>query len=105
MDFVDLLLLLPLAALAWYWLDSLRALETARKAGRLACSRAGVQFLDDTVSVTKLTLERDGRGQLLFRRSYRFEFSDTGDNRREGTLVVLGARVESVTMEPFLLRE
>lgn len=101
MDFTDLLFILLLAALAGFWLDSLRALETARNAGKRACNGAGVQFLDDTVTVTSLTLRRNAVGHLAIRRTYRFEFSDTGDNRLEGTLVLLGARVESVEMEPF----
>lgn len=101
MDFTDLLFILLLAALAGFWLDSLRALETARNAGKRACNSAGVQFLDDTVTVTALTLGRNAAGQMAIRRTYRFEFSDTGDNRLEGTLVLLGARVESVEMEPF----
>lgn len=101
MDFTDLLFLLLLAALAGFWLDSLRALETARNAGKRACNSAGVQFLDDTVTVTSLALRRNAGGQMAIRRTYRFEFSDTGDNRLEGTLVLLGARVESVEMEPF----
>jgi hypothetical protein len=101
MDFTDLLFILLLAALAGFWLDSLRALETARNAGKRACNSAGVQFLDDTVTVTSLALKRKAGGQLAIRRTYRFEFSDTGDNRLEGTLVLHGARVESVEMEPF----
>lgn len=101
MDFTDLLFILLLAALAGFWLDSLRALETARNAGKRACNGAGVQFLDDTVTVTALALKRNAAGHLAIRRTYRFEFSDTGDNRLEGTLVLLGARVESVEMEPF----
>ena len=101
MDFTDLLFILLLAALAGFWLDSLRALETARHAGKRACNSAGVQFLDDTVTVTALTLRRNAVGQLAIRRTYRFEFSDTGDNRLEGTLILLGARVESVEMDPF----
>ena len=105
MDFTDLLLLLLLAALAGFWLDSLRALETARNAGKRACNSAGVQFLDDTVTVTSLALRRNSEGQMVIRRTYRFEFSDTGDNRLEGTLVLLGARVESVEMEPFRFME
>ncbi len=105
MDFLDLLFILLVAAVAWFWLDSLRALETARNAGRRACNGAGVQFLDDTVAATALALDRDARGRLALRRTYRFEFSDTGDNRREGTLVLLGARVISVSMEPFRLLE
>jgi hypothetical protein len=101
MDFTDLLFILLLAALAGFWLDSLRALETARNAGKRACNSAGVQFLDDTVTVTSLKLRRNTLGHMKIRRTYRFEFSDTGDNRLEGTLVLLGARVESVEMEPF----
>jgi hypothetical protein len=35
------------------------------------------------------------------RRTYRFEFSETGNTRLEGQLIVLGDRIESVTMEPY----
>lgn len=101
MDLADLLLVSLLAALAWFWLDSLRAREAARNAGKRACRSAGVQFLDDTVAVAALALERDAQGRLAIRRTYRFEFSDTGDNRLEGRLILLGARVESVDMEPY----
>ena len=101
MDFIDLIFILLLAAGVWFWLDSLRSLETARGAGKRACLSAGVQFLDDTVTVTALAFKRTARGQLVIRRTYHFEFSDTGDNRLEGTLVLLGAKVESVEMEPF----
>lgn len=105
MDFPDLLFVLMLAALAGFWLDSLRALEAARKAGKRACLSAGVQFLDDTVATTSLALARDARGRLMVRRTYRFEFSDTGDNRLDGRLVLLGGRVESIDMEPHRFPE
>jgi hypothetical protein len=101
MDIVDLLLFLSLAALGWFWVDSLRALEVARNAGRRACNSAGVQFLDDTVAGIALALGRDEHGCRALRRTYRFEFSDTGDNRLEGQLTLLGARVESITLEPY----
>ena len=97
----DLLLLFFFVALLWFWLDSLRALEYARNAGRQGCSRSGVQFLDDTVAGTALRLARNESGRLAFRRSYRFEFSETGNSRLEGRLTLLGARLESVTMEPY----
>ena len=105
MDFADLLLILLLAALVGFWLDSLRSLETARKAGKRVCQSAGVQFLDDTVSVTALALGRNTLGQMAIRRTYRFEFSDTGDNRLEGRLILLGTRVESVVMDPYRLSQ
>jgi hypothetical protein len=103
MDVIDLLLFLAFAALGWFWFDSLRAIEVARNAGRDVCNRAGVQFLDDTVASVALALGRDEMGRRALRRTYRFEFSDTGDNRREGCLILLGSKVESVEMEPYRL--
>ena len=103
MDMMALLPLLLLAALAWFWFDGLRALEIARNAGKSACHHANVQFLDDTVASVSLALERDNSGRRVLRRTYRFEFSETGNTRLEGRLVLLGDRVESVTMEPYQL--
>lgn len=101
MDFLDLLLTLACIAGAWFWVDTLRAREIARDAGKRACLRAGLQFLDDSVAGTGVKLSRDEHGRRVIRRTYRFEFSDTGDNRLEGRLVLLGGRVESLFMEPY----
>jgi hypothetical protein len=101
MDILSLLFLLLLAALVWYWLDSLRALEHARDMGKRACHDADVQFLDDTVARIALQLVRDESGRRVLRRTYRFEFSETGDSRIEGRVILLGHRIESVTMDPY----
>lgn len=98
---MDWLILLLLAALVWFWIDSLRALETARNAGKRACNNYDVQFLDDAVSGIALALVRDELGCLALRRTYRFEFSETGNSRLEGRLTLLGKKVESVIMEPY----
>jgi hypothetical protein len=101
MDITSLLFLFVLAVLGWFWLDSIYALEIARKAGKHACDSANVQFLDDTVAGIALSLVRDNSGRRVLRRTYRFEFSETGNTRLEGRLVLLGYRVDSVTMEPY----
>lgn len=101
MDITSLLFLLLLLAAAWFWFDSLRALEVARRAGRRVCREASVQFLDDTVARISLGVARDPSGCRVLRRTYRFEFSETGNTRLEGRLILLGDRVESVTMEPY----
>jgi len=101
MDTFSLLFLIVLAAFGWFWFDSMHALEIARKAGRRICEDAHVQFLDDTVAGTALALVRDKTGRRVLRRTYRFEFSETGNTRLEGQLIVLGDRIESVTMEPY----
>ncbi|MFZ3017658.1 MAG: DUF3301 domain-containing protein [Gallionella sp.] len=98
---MSLLFLLVLAAFGWFWLNSLRILEIARNAGKQACIQAGVQFLDDTVASIELALARDQSGRRVLRRTYRFEFSETGNSRIDGQVVMLGDKVESVTMEPY----
>ncbi len=105
MDNASLLLLLAVGALFWFWLHSIRILELAREAGRQACMREDLQFLDDTVASTRLQLARDRNGRRILRRTYRFEFSETGNSRREGEVVMLGDRVETVTMEPYQILE
>jgi hypothetical protein len=96
--------LAALLVLAWLWFDSMRARERALKAGSRACERDRLQFLDETVECVSLKSARDADGRVALRRIYRFEFSDNGDNRRAGSIVMLGGEVESLTMEPFLLQ-
>jgi hypothetical protein len=90
-----------LAAAVFLWLDSLRARERAVKAGRAACERYALQFLDETVSFTRMRLRRDAEGQLKIARTYTFEFSDTGNNRRHGAIVMLGGELQDLQMEPY----
>ena len=101
MDIANLFFLLLLASLGWFWFDSMRALEVARDMGKHACSDANVQFLDDTVASISLALARDKSGRRVLRRTYRFEFSETGNTRLEGQLILLGDQIESVTMDPY----
>jgi hypothetical protein len=86
---------------ALLWADSLRARERAVRAGRSACERYRLQFLDDTVSFARLRLARDEEGQLKIARTYTFEFSDTGNNRRHGAIVMLGGEMQDLQLEPY----
>ena len=99
---VELLSLLVLAAIAWLWLDSLKAREVAVRAARAACAAEELLLLDDTVAIANLKLARDDDGHVKLQRAYDFEFSDTGNNRLQGSLVLLGHRVTllNVGMRP-----
>ena len=90
-----------IAAGIFFWLGSLRARERALQAGRAACKRYELQFLDDTVSFTRIRLRRDEEGQLKIARTYTFEFSDTGNNRRHGAIVMLGGELQDLQLEPY----
>jgi len=93
-----------LAATILFWADSLRARERALQALRRACERRGLQLLDETVAFVSIGLARDADGRLRIRRVYAFEFSETGDNRRPGSIAILGDAVAGLQLGPAQAR-
>lgn len=100
----ELAALAALCAAIAFWFDMLRAREAALGACRAACMRYELLLLDDTVACTRLRLARDAEGRLHIARTYGFEFSDTGNNRRQGTICLLGCRPDEITLEPYAFR-
>jgi hypothetical protein len=98
MPTLELVSLLALGGLAWLWFDSLKARDAGMHAARTACEAEGLQLLDDTVAIAGLKPARNDDGQLVLRRVYEFEYSDTGDNRRRGSVVLLGQQVMLVNV-------
>jgi hypothetical protein len=90
---VEIAGILFLAAVAWLWLDSLKVREAAVRAAKEICSAEGLLFLDDTVAISGIKPARDADGRLRLQRTYDFEFSDTGNNRLNGSVVMLGHRL------------
>ena len=86
------------AAAAWFLWDSLKAREAANAAIRPACRAEGLLFLDDTVALQAVRPARGEGGRVRLARVYRFEYSDTGDNRRRGTVALLGNRIQYVDL-------
>ena len=93
--------LLGLGLAVLFALDSLRARERAVRAGRETCKRYELQFLDDTVSFAKLRLARDDEGRMKILRTYTFEFTETGNTRRQGAVVMLGQELRDIQLEPY----
>ena len=99
MSVPEILGLLLLAAGGWFVWDSLRVREAANAAMRDACKVEGLLFLDDTVALESIWPVRNEEGQLTLRRIYAFEYSDTGDTRRKGRIVMLAASVSSLDID------
>lgn len=97
----EMVVLLIAALGGWFVFDALRAREAATVAARDACRAQGLQFLDDTVHGARMNVARDAEGLLRLRRTFSFEFSDDGMTRRAGQVVLLGARVESLQLDPY----
>lgn len=83
----------------WFWRDSLGAREQARAASAHACRQSNLQLLDDTVALERLWLRRDRDGRLKLERLYLFEFTDTGQRRQIGSVLLVGWRVEVLHLE------
>lgn len=99
----EIFFLILFVALGWLWWDSMQAREAAVAAARAACEAEGLLFLDDTVGIASLKPARNTDGRLLLQRAYDFEFSDTGDNRVKGSVVMLGRRVLLLNLQPRAL--
>ncbi len=79
-----------------FWYAGRGAAETATRVGQAACSRAGVQWLDQSVHLVSLRLSRGSDGWLGLERHFGFEYSTGGDDRRSGRIVLHGRRLRSV---------
>lgn len=78
------------------WHDALEAREAANRIAREACSRAVVQFLDETVAFAGFRLRRDQSGRRRVLRTYTFDYTSDGFERAQGFIVLSGARLEAV---------
>ena len=101
----ELLLVVILSAITWYWWDTMQCKEIAKTAGKHACHNAQVQFLDDTVALKKLWLRRANNGRLQLCRLFFFEFASDGVYRYQGRIVLTGKQVREVTMDAYRINE
>jgi len=82
---VEVAIVLCILLLGWFWSDSLRAREA-----NIAC--------------VQMRIQRDRFGRLGLLRVYQFEFSDTGENRRLGSVQVQGQDVVFLSLGLRLVR-
>jgi len=95
----SLFIILFLALLAWFWLNSIRAKEIAMQASAEACQQIQVQFLDQTASLKKLRVSRNRNGRMIFERIYTFDFSRDRETRVQGLVTIIGHKVTQVLLD------
>jgi hypothetical protein len=93
MPWLESIGLLMLLLVGWFWFDGFQSRAAAMRAAHAACAADGLLLLDDTVALASVRLGRDDAGRLRLRRTYDFEYSDTGDNRRAAQLTLLGTEL------------
>lgn len=92
-----------LLGLGWLWYENQGVRERAIRIAKDFCAKENVQFLDEAMAAVSYRLRRDARGRVVIARTYRFEFSDTGDNRLHGTIIMLGKQLETLHLQPYRL--
>ena len=95
----SILILLFLALLAWFWMNSIRAKEIAMHASSAACQQIEAQFLDQTASLKKIQFIRNHAGRLSFVRTYSFDFSRDRQSRLKGLVIIKGHIVDKVLLD------
>jgi len=98
LSIVEILAMIAIAAAAWFLWTSLRARESGNTAIRAACEVDGYFFLDDTVGLKSVKPVRDEHGHLTLERVFTFAYSDTGHNRRMGSITLVGTNVVAVDL-------
>jgi hypothetical protein len=94
------IVLLMLAAAGFlFWNDSLRARDRMLQTCARLCRELKVQFLDETVVLSRIRLARSASGWPEFIRVYSFEFSGTGQDRWQGRATLAGLKVLSVQLD------
>ena len=88
-----LILMIALVAGFFFFSAARAAAERAAEIGRDACHAAGVQWLDQSVHATGMRLRRRDDGWLGIERSFRFEYSEDGQDRHIGRLVLFGDKL------------
>ncbi len=94
-----LFLLVLIGLIGWAWSSQLKAKEQALKVSKNLCEAQHVQWLDDTVALSRLRVMRVA-GQLKVLRGYTFDYLDEalhhqGQRRTQGYIELLGQEVYS----------
>ena len=86
--------LMVASVLGFAWFSASRAAaERAEEVGRNACHASGVQWLDQSVHASGMRFRRGNDGRFGLERTFRFEYSDDGEDRHVGRLVLRGGKL------------
>ncbi|MCP5208020.1 MAG: DUF3301 domain-containing protein [Hahellaceae bacterium] len=100
LELSDLFIIAVLAASAAYWWKAREIKERALFSVKQYCEKNTVEFLDESLVLTGIGFSKNVRKQWKLRRTYRFEFSSTGEYRYYGTITMLGKQTSSIELAP-----
>ena len=81
-----------------YLFSAHRVRELALQAVTRASRADDFQLLDQSVHIQRVSLSRDATGRWRIWRQYRFDYSYDGVERRQGFVIMLGPRLQSMVV-------
>ncbi len=106
MSFLFNILLMALAGFVLhYWWQSGEFKSRALTLALQHCQQLNLQLLDQSMVIRGYRPTRREDGRWLFRRTYQFEFTSTGQQRYRGYLILLGYRLVSIELEAYQIPE
>jgi hypothetical protein len=94
----DLFVFLLVTGAIVVWWQLMQGRQKARKAAGHVCSNHDLQLLDDTVSLSSITWNRDNSNPRILV-NYSFEFATNGAKRRSGMATMSSSSSLTVTLE------
>ncbi len=102
-SFFELLLLCGVVLVIAFWWRTNELKQVAYRIARRRCDESNVQFLDDSVVLSKVRFRRNDEGHIALLCYFCFEFATVGDARYRGEMQFLGRCLDSIEMEPHKL--
>jgi hypothetical protein len=96
MSEIFLLILLGFVALLWHSASTSK--ERAFAIAKRECAKQNLQLLDQTVVLDEARVRRDDTGWPTLWRRYRFDYTENGDARNEGLLLLNGTRLVRIDL-------
>ena len=94
-----ILVLLIIVLLARIWYSAQHCRDVAIVAARDACARQGLQFLDGSAALRRLRPGFTRSEGPFMSRTYTFEYSADGFERRSGCILLHNARITTVLLD------
>lgn len=99
MTYYPLIILGGISLIVLLWYEGMRSREFVISVCRKKCKEYELQLLDQTVSLSRITLRRNSVWGLSAHREYRFEVSSNGSDRLKGYVVMQGRYLISLQIE------
>ena len=96
---ITFLMIVALMGIVWWFLDTASARDSARAHAGRYCRDVGVQLLDQTVALDATRPVRKAGGSFWLERRFRFEFSESGNDRCPGQITVLGGQATRIVLD------